>query len=317
MFNTMYIYELLKGQLSEAGYNHFVNAISRYTKKFNWPRSIVAGEEGINSSHWSHDDIKELCHQYFEWVISKGKLEYLNKIPESYLSYYFLQILISFIANRIKEEQRKKGLSFQKTHDIVTEIARKELISNIINGVEYYYNHSFNANDLKTQNEAEKALAYLSKIPIQESTKHFKPLIKIAIDDIFNTVETPMTLKELIKYTFALFDQQNFKSTISYSEPSEIKYIENENPAHIKAITKILSNVTKEEARIISEYIFQNKGVISLSELALKYNIPKSTLHNKMETFKKKIAMSFIPDNEEDGLFFIKKLAKALDDLSN
>jgi len=317
MFNPTYIYELRKGQLTENGYKHFLSAISWYVKKFNWPKTIVISKENSNTKFWSQDDIKELSHQFFEWIISKDKLEYLNKIPESYLSYYFSQMLISLVANRIKEKQQKEGLSFEKTSELVTEIANKELIKNKIKGVDYFFDRSFNENDVKPQNEIENSISYLSKIPITENTKHFKPLVKIAIEDIFNTIESPITLKKLIEYVFALFDQKDFASKVSITETGEIEIEETENLMHKKAINNILSNLTKTDARLFSEYIFHSQGEMSLSELAAKYKIPKSTLHHLMENFRKKIATSYMIDNEDDGLIFIKKLAMALDERSN
>ena len=79
---------------------------------------------------------------------------------------------------------------------------------------------------------------------------------------------------------------------------------------------EILQGVSSIEARIYLEYIFQDSGKVSLSELSDKYNMPKSTIHNKIDEFKKKIFTTYMPDNEDDGIAFLKSLANSLDDLS-
>jgi len=74
--------------------------------------------------------------------------------------------------------------------------------------------------------------------------------------------------------------------------------------------------LSKDDAKLISEYLFQTKGEISLSALAEKYSLPKSTAHHKTEQFKKKVSQNYIPENEEDGIVFLKKLSAALDELA-
>ena len=68
---------------------------------------------------------------------------------------------------------------------------------------------------------------------------------------------------------------------------------------------------------LISEYLFQSQGVMSLSELAIKYNLAKSSLHHKVENFRKKISRAYTPVNEEDGVIYIQNISITLDELSN
>ncbi|MBK8344477.1 MAG: hypothetical protein IPL12_14910 [Bacteroidetes bacterium] len=75
--------------------------------------------------------------------------------------------------------------------------------------------------------------------------------------------------------------------------------------------------MTKDDAKMISNFLFQNEGEQSLAEFADKFNIPKSTFHHKVDTFKKKIASAYTPENEQDGYFLYKSISKALDKLSN
>lgn len=317
MFKPTYIHDLLKGQLSQEGYAHFLNSTSFYVRRYNWPKNIIVSNESGNSKFWSQDDIKELTHQYFEWIFSKGKLEYLIKIPDNYLSYYFSQMLISFVANRIKQEQQKQGLSFEKCKELVLEICQSDFINKNVGGIDLVFNNTINELEIKSQNEIERSLAYLSNIPVSEKTKHFKPLVKMAIDDIFNSIESPIAKKKLIEYVFALFDQRSFQSFGTNQEKSIVDSNVSNNQKHKIAITTLLYGLPKEDARLISEYLFQSLGEISLSELASKYNIPKSSLHYKIESFKKKITTTYTPENEEDGMIFIQNIASAMDKHSN
>ena len=316
MFNINYIFELISGQLSVEGYKHFVSSISYYVRKFNWPKSIIVSDEINSTKYWTEEDVKELTHQFFEWTLIKGKFDYLNKIPENYLSYYFIQILISFIANRIKEEQRKEGLSFDKCRELVISICNDDYIVNTIEGKDYVFINSFSKDDIKPLEDIENALSYLSKIPIKESTKHFKPLVKIAIEDVFNSIETPISLNKLTVAVFSLFDQKSFNILETKEDSIAIEEIARTSVKYDKIIQKLLYGLTKVDAKLIFHFFFQNENEQSLAELADLYNIPKSTFHHKVDTFKKKIASSYTPENEQDGILFIQNISKALDEHS-
>jgi hypothetical protein len=317
MFNTEYIDELISGQLSIDGYKHFIRIVSGFVRKYNWPKSIIVSNEISLSKFWSGDQVKELTHQFFEWAISKGKFDNINKIPDSYISYYFSQILISFVANRIKEEQQKEGLSFDKTRELVISICKEDYVKSTIDGKEYVFIHSFSKDNLKPIEDFENALSYLSKIPLKESTKHFRPLVKIAIEDVFNSIETPISLNKLIETVFSLFSQKSFNILPVVEEIIDKEEIEKVNIKFDKIIQKIISGYTKDDAIMISNFLFQNEREQSLAEFADKFNIPKSTFHHKVDTFKKKIASAYTPENEQDGIIFIQFISKALDELSN
>lgn len=316
MFKTDYIYELLSGLLSNEGYKHFISVVSNFVRKYNWPKSIIVSSETNATKFWSIDEIKELTHQFFEWSLSKGKFDNLNKIPESYLSYYFSQILISFVANRIKEEQQKEGLSFEKCRELVISICKEDYINNTIEGKDYAFINSFSKDDLKPLEDIESTLSYLSKIPIKESTKHLKPLVKIAIEDVFNSIETPISLNKLTIAVFSLFDQKSFNIFETKEESIAIEEIARTSVKYDKIIQKLLYGLTKDDAKMISNFLFKNEGEQSLAEFADKFKIPKSTYHHKINTFKKKIASAYTPENEQDGILFIQNISKALDEHS-
>ena len=317
MFKTEYIIELISGQFSNDAYKHFVSVVSGFVRKYNWPKSIIVSSETNLSKFWSGDQIKELTHQFFEWALSKGKFDYLNKIPDSYISYYFSQILISFVANRIKEEQQKEGLSYEKTRELVISICKEDYVNITIDGKEHIFIHSFTKENLKSIEDIGNALSYLSKIPLKESTKHFRPLVKIAIEDVFNSIESPILLNKLIETVFSLFSQKSFNIIQIDEKLFDEEEIEKGTIKFDIIIQKLISGLTKDDAKMISNFLFQNEEEQSLAEFADKFNIPKSTFHHKIDTFKKKIASAYTPENEKDGIFFIQNIAKVLDKISN
>lgn len=316
MFELNFIYELLKGTLTEDGYKHFLRVVSYFIKKFNWPKNIVDASYTDNTKYWSLDEIKELTHQFFEWIIVKRKLNYLNKIPESYLSYYFSQMLISYVANKIKEGQQKEGMSFVKVSELVSQIVEENYIRRRINGVEYVFGTPFSDKSIDSAGRSEDNIAYIPKIPITESTKHFKPIVKMAVEDIFNAVAKPISLNKLINYAYSLFDQNTFVESILQNEVTQPVNVEVNNKSHIDAINSLLTDLTKEDAIVILEYVFESSGKMSLADISEKHGVPKSTLQYKIKGFKEKIVVAYSPLDEEDGLEFIKKLAFALDEYS-
>ena len=317
MFNTNYIYQLISGQLSIEGYKHFINTISYFVRKYNWPKLIIISDENKTAKYWSTEEIKELTHQFFEWSLTKGKFDNLNKIPESYLSYYFAQILVSFIANRIKEEQKKEGLSFDKCRELVDSISKDDYIINIIDSSQYVYTDSFSKKDIKPFEDVSEVLTYLTKIPIRESTKHFRPLVKLAIEDVFNSIEYPILLSKLIEAVYNLFDQKEF-ITLQENEVFSNEFdFEFANKNFDGIVQNIISGLTQEDAKMISHFLFNNEKEQSLAEVADFYGIPKSTLHHKIDSFKKKISKQYNPVNESDGIAFIQNLSNTLDKLSN
>lgn len=316
MFNTNYIYELISGKLSIDGYEYFISRISYFVRKFNWPKSIIISDENNTNKYWSTEEVKELTHQFFEWSLTKGKFDNINKIADSYLSYYFTQILISFIANRIKEDQQKEGLSFDKCRELVTSICNDDYIVNTIDSNQYVYKDSFYKKDIKPFEDISDILTYLSKIPIKESTKHFRPLVKLAIEDVFSSIESPVLLSKLTETVYNLFDQKEFISMQEIDVFSNEFDFEISNKKFDRIIQNIVSGLTQKDAKMISHILFNNEKEQSLSEVSDFYGIPKSTLHHKIDLFKKKIIRCYTPDNESDGIAFIQNLSIVLDKLS-
>jgi hypothetical protein len=316
MFKIEYIYELITGNLSINCYKNILSGLSCLVKKYGWSKNIIVSQTN-SSAYWSADDIKELAHQFFEYAIEKRKFDYLNKIPVNYLQYYFTQIFISFVANRISEEQQKTGLSFEKCKELVSVIVKEKYFSKQLGSVEYVYHSQFTDDDVRKEENIDSSLKYLAHIRIPEQTKHYKPLVLMAIEDIFNITELPIATHKLIEIVYKLFDQSAFSDFSHEEEIVEMDITQKSNsPKHKDVTKKLLAGLSKEDAQLISEYLFQSQGEVSLSELAEKQSIPKSTAHNKTESFKKKIAQKYMPENEDDGILFLQNLAVALDELA-
>lgn len=314
MFKIEYILELLSGNLTEKGYKSFLSGITILVRKYHWSKNIIISENR-NSNNWSTEDIKELTQQFFEYTITKSKFVYLEKIPASYLSYYFTQIFVSFVANRISEEQQKQGLSFEKCKELVYAITKEKYISRQINSIDYVSSNSFSEIDIKPISDSDNELKYLSPIVIKKDTKQFKPLVAIALEDILNLINTPIPISKLVETVYKLLDQSAFANPNAQDDYEQSDNDIDENK-YTSAIKNILIGLSRDDAKLISEYLFQTQGEVSLSTLAEKYGLPKTTVHYKTEQFKKKIAQNYTPENEEDGVSFIKKLSDILDELA-
>ncbi len=309
MFKEEYILDLLSGRLTQKGYASIVGSIASMARRYNWQKNIIVSD--TISSGWTDDDVEELTQQFFEWVIVNEKLKYIDKVPLSYLAYYFTQMLISFVSNRIKEEQQKLGISFQKCQELVKEII-EENYSMVSHNDRWYVKSSLSSTDLWFE-DLSTTMQYLPHYPITEETKHYKPIVKLAIEDILLAADAFVCVDILTKCVYDLLDQSAFANNVSdYNLNEEIE----DECKYKDAIHNIIYGVSQIDAEIYLSYIFSNSENASLSERARKYGMPKSSLHKKIEDFKKKIFGCYMPDNEQDGIQFLQKLAQSLDDLT-
>ena len=111
MRKAEYIIELAEGKLSLKGYEYIVSLVNFYIKKYNWPK-IILDEQANTGDFWTDDEILSITHQLLLYVLEKEKLKNYKKIPKDYIEYYFKTIIVSYVANKIKEQQIKVGLSF-------------------------------------------------------------------------------------------------------------------------------------------------------------------------------------------------------------
>lgn len=309
MFKEEYILDLLSGRLTQKGYASIVGSIATMIRRNQWPKNIIVSTN--NDSNWNEDDYLELSQQFFEWIISNEKLKYIDKVPYEYLSYYFTQMLVSFVSNRIKEEQQKTGISFQKCKELVNAICKEDytITSNL--GQDFIIGE-YASND-KWISDLAEIIRYMAHYPITENTKQFKPIVKLVIEDILMSADGYVLIDSLANAVFSLLDQVSLSSV---NTEQEVVFDDQQESKYDCEIKEILQGVSPIESRIYLEYLFQDSGKASLSELSDKYNIPKSTIHNKIDEFKKKIFATYTPDNEDDGIAFLKSLANSLDDLS-
>jgi hypothetical protein len=307
MFKEEYIIELISGRLTQKGYANIVSSVALMARRFNWQKDIVVSESF--GTYWNDDDVKELTQQFFEWIITNGKLDYINKVPHEYLSYYFTQMLVSFVSNRIKEEQQKVGISFQKCNALVREIADEYYKP--VSHMDKSYVKSNLASGNVWINNLEDAVKYLSHYPITEETKQYKPIVKLAVEEVLIAADAYVSIDSLVNAVYGLFDQSSFSVNVDESE-TENSY----DGKYDSAIAKILEGIDSTDAHIFLNYVFGDEQKMSLSEIAIKYNVPKSSVHKKIEDFKNKIFKVYMPENEDDGICFLQNLAQSLDDLA-
>lgn len=312
MFKEEYILDLLSGHLTQKGYASIVGSIATMVRRYQWQKNIIVS--GNNDTNWCEDDYLELSQLYFEWIISNDKLKYIDKVPFEYLSYYFTQMFISFVANRIKEEQQKIGISFQKCEELVKTICEENYEVVRINNAIFISNVV--PASKTTINDLSEITRFLPQYSIKPTTKHYKPLVKMVVDDIMSEVKDMVPINLLCSTVFNLLDQSEINNSFLgiYNEATEEIIDEKKYDSYIK---KILEGLTKTDVQVILEYVFDNSNNMSLSELSSKYGIPKSTLSKKINDFKNKIFSTYIPENEVDGESFIKKLAYSMDEMVN
>ena len=310
MFNDKDIIELLSGSLSEESYNNILATIGGMVNKYKWPRTIIVSNK--QSERWEDDDIKELAHSYFEWLISNDKLKYIVKIPRNYIGYYFAQMLVSFVSDRIKIEQSKSGLSFRQCKEIVYDICQEDFIINEINNEQYVcLDETSSFNLAKGIDDLSK---YLPKHPIDPVKNNAKSMIRLAVEDVVNTINGSIPISKLYEIVYMLCSIETKSTDV---ESVQINDDELNGSKYEDTIQQIVGEMNTDDASMILDYLFQDNGKTSLSKMEEKYNIPRSTIHYKMEMFRQSIGRHFKPDSEEDGIRFLKKLATVLDEIAN
>ena len=307
MKKTTYIIELAKGKLSLEGYEYIVSLVKYYINKYNWPK-IILDEKVSTEDSWTEDEIISITHQLLLFVLEKGKLKNYQKIPENYIEYYFKTVIVSYVANKIKEQQNKIGLSFDDTKRVAIEILKELYFHKEINGEIYWNKENTFSNPVLNNETIKEIVETLPRIPITEKTKHYKPRVKTALHDLFILINRPIKQSVVFNQIFSLFDQSSFSINTNEENTSEIR-----EEAIRKAISQILANIDRKEIPIYLDYYFSTTQN-SLNLIATKYKLPKSTVHYRVTQFTKIISDNFIPENEEEGVWFLEKLHESLDE---
>lgn len=142
-------------------------------------------------------------------------------------------------------------------------------------------------------------------------------MIKGVLIQIFDVCEQPIEQKILVGLCYNLFDQSHFGQHVDENFFADNK--DNKNNLSIKVNTiveNLIEGLTPIECKIILDYLF-SENPPSMEELSSIYKLPKSTIHYKISTFKKKIQSEYVPDNQSDGENFVKFLYEKLDKIAN
>ncbi len=308
MKKAEYIIELAKGNMSLDGYDYIVSLVKYYLKKYSWPKAIL--DENTNTDkYWDDDEVLSFTQQLLIFILEKGKLKNYRKIPENYIEYYFKTIIVSYVANKIKVHQNKLGLSFDDTKRVSLEILNDLYFSRKIKSDILWNKENVFTNPVLDNETINDIVATLPKIPITEKTKHYKPRVKTALNDVFSLINRPIKQSVIFNQVFRLFDQSSFAVNDDEQLTNEIR-----EGVVSQAIEQIVSKLEQIDIPIYLDYFFSDTKK-SLSSIAEKYNLPKSTVHYKTNQFTKIISESLIPDNEQEGVWFLENLHKTLDEL--
>jgi len=314
-FNINYINDLLNGILSLEGYNHILSVVGYYTKLNQWSVSVIMPEKNRDSK-WEKEDYEELVQQYFEWLMVKGKLNYVHKVPDSYRSYYFLQLLMSFISDKIAEYQKTTGVSYSAIKRIALEILEDRFRKEEREEKVFWSGGDIGNEDVTAALDLDECIRSLPRVAITGKIKHLKPHVKNCLMSIFEVYQFPIEQETLIKSVYKLFDQSQFHTSEFQSHNSNVE-LETESGNNYKSqIDSLVLNLSAIDCQIFISYLFVNDPP-SLDLLASKFKLPKSTLHAKITSFKKKIAAIYIPVNQVDGVLFLKNVHDALDKIAN
>ncbi|MEA3495957.1 MAG: hypothetical protein U9R42_07975, partial [Bacteroidota bacterium] len=279
-----------------------------YLNKYSWPKTIL--DENTNTEkYWTDDEVLSFTQQLLIFILEKRKLRNYRKIPENYIEYYFKTIIVSYVANKIKEHQNKLGLSFDDTKRVSLVILNDLYFSKKIKSDIFWNKENVFTNPVLDNETINDIVASLPKIPITEKTKHYKPRIKTALNDVFTLINKPIKQSVIFNQVFRLFDQSSFAVNNDEQITNEIR-----EDVVLQAIKQIISKIEKIDIPIYLDIFFSDTKK-SLSYIAEKYNLPKSTAHYKTNQFTKIISESLIPDNEQEGVWFLEKLHKTLDEL--
>ncbi len=308
MKKAEYIIELAKGNMSLDGYDYIVSLVKYYLNKYSWPKTVL--DENTNTDkYWNDDEVLSFTQQLLIFILEKGKLKNYRKIPENYIEYYFKTIIVSYVANKIKKHQNKLGLSFDDTKRVSLEILNDLYFSRKIKSDIFWNKENVFTNSVNDNETINDIVATLPKIPITEKTKHYKPRVKTALNDVFSLINRPIKQNVIFNQVFKLFDQSSFAINDDEQITNEIR-----ESIVSQAIMQIVSKIEQIDIPIYLDYFFSDTKK-SLGYIAEKYNLPKSTAHYKINQFTKIISENLIPDNEQEGVWFLEKLHKTLDEL--
>jgi hypothetical protein len=304
-----HIRNLSKKELAKESYKKIISLINHFVYKYNWPKSIL-DETNRKNHEWHHDDIVSFTHQFILFIFEKNKLRNIDKIPDEYIDYYFHQILVTYVSDKIQQSQRIDGVSFETVKRIVKDLLVNNYTEVEIKSKRYWSQEDKYDKKVLSHDRISNLVDHLPKIPISTKTKHYKQLVKRGVDNIFSVTESLIEENNLFKLTYSLFDQSYFTEPLK--DEIDTHNIDNEKLSNI--INQIGKEVEIDDIPLIIKYYFKNSKS-SLGDLAIEFGIPKSTLHYKINRFKNLLNRYFIPQNDVEGIYFLEKLYEKLDEI--
>ena len=300
---------LAEKKMSREGYTKLISLLHHFIYKYNWPKSVL-DEVDHRNPEWNQEEIISFTHQFVMYLFDRNKLKNIEKIPDEYLDYYFHQIIMTYVSDKIKKTQKEQGISYQTLKRIVKEILENDFIDVKIETKKYWTMKDIYENKILSNENIQNLVDHLPKIPINADTKHYKPLIKKGMDLIFSVTESAIEENYLVQLTYSLFDQSYFVSQLDNEEADvEIDHVKIDN-----IISKIIKEISIEDIPLIMKYYF-NDNNYTLSDIAKEFSIPKSTTHYRIEKFKNILNSNYVPQNREEGVYFLEKLYEKLDEI--
>ena len=111
-------------------------------------------------------------------------------------------MLVSFISDRIKEEQSKAGLSFRQCKEIVFNICREDFIINDINNESYVCVDE--SSSFKLAKDIDELPKYLTKHPVDPIKNNAKSMIRLAVEDVLNAINGSIPISKLYDIVYML-----------------------------------------------------------------------------------------------------------------
>ena len=307
-FKTVYINEFVSKNLSKEGYEHLIKGCGTLVERRDWGKITIVSEV-IVTDYWTDDEKKELVHQFFvETYSNEKKLNSFKKIAQEDYIPYFKSVFRSFVFDRISEEQQKRGLSYEKCKELVLKICAESYHTKTVKGKTYMFYSPFDEKDIKNEFDFDSPLEGLLHYKIPENTKHYKPLVEAALENVFSWLDYPIEISKMVQIIFNLFElkivvvDQSFFTNYQEEKTYQEEFNPDDTEKYQSIINKLLVGVSKRNIQVFSEHFNDN---VSYSDLAEEFGLTKSNVQKIIKSFTKKFEKDYLPENEEDGKKFL------------
>ena len=302
------IKSIASNNLEAKGYKKLISLLAYMVNKYNWPKIVLDESQG-DRTKWNVNEIIALAHQLIIYIHTEKKLRHISKVLDSYLEYYFYQIIVTYIASTISDFQSKRGISYKSVKQILLKILEEDYFKTVSSGHTYWSNSKESEVEDHDSSEIERKVEYLPKIILKVGAKQFKKYVKRAVTNIFS-LDIPMIEQgALINATYSLFDQAHNENEQIDTQLDEIE----KRDIHSQ-VRLILNSIEESDLVLMSNYFLASERM-SIRALAEKYELPKSTVQYKINKVKSIVTSAYIPSNYEEGKYFLDCLKNELDKL--